>query len=135
MPTDISLGTSNPCPPMFTNLLWKEICVGSWVEIENKIKTYRSRLRIPAFSSSSVFNLYLSHSGMTLSSKPPKVMNVTTISGRSWTALQARPQSGRTDPVDQLDIILCHFEVQRTNPRPELPIKLDAPSASGPGLG
>ena len=26
-------------------------------------------------------------------------MNVTTISGRSWMALQATPQSGRKDPV------------------------------------
>ena len=95
-----------------------------------KIKTYRSRLRIPAFSSSPMFNLYLSHSGITLSSKPPKVMNVTTISGRSWTALQATPQSGRTDPVNQLH---CHvsLEVQKTHPKLELPIELDAPSALG----
>jgi len=61
---------------------------------------YRSRLRIPSFSSSSSFDrLYLSHSAVIFSSKPPKVMNVTTISGRSWTALQATPQSGRKDPV------------------------------------
>jgi hypothetical protein len=63
-------------------------------------------------------------------------MNVTTISGRSWTALQATPQSGRKDPVSNasyhnqlsIDVLL---EVWKTYPMPELSIKPDAP----PGLG
>ena len=76
---------------------------GSWRWVNNESRkwcTYRSRLRIPSFSSKPSFDrLYLSHSAVILSSKPPKVMNVTTISGRAWMALQATPQSGRKDPV------------------------------------
>ena len=84
------------------------------IETESDVerKSYLSRLRILSFSSSSSFDrLYLSHSALIFSSKPPKVMNVTTISGRSWTALQATPQSGLKHPVidasyhDQLNYV------------------------------
>ena len=66
----------------------------------NDCTTYLNRLRIPSFSFSSMFDRpYLSHSAVIFSSKPPTVKNVTTISGRSWMALQATPQSGLIPPV------------------------------------
>ena len=91
--------------PLATNV--NQSMKGSWRwvnddrhRVTKNNNTYRSRLRIPSFSSSSSFDrLYLSHSAVIFSSKSPKVMNVTTISGRSWTALQATPQSGRIHPV------------------------------------
>jgi len=68
-------------------------------ENDKKNNTYHSHLCIPSFSSSSFDWLYLSHSAVIFSSKPPKVMNVTTTAGHSWIARQVTPQSGCKDPV------------------------------------